>query len=175
MSTHIIPSDHIQHSILNIRGHRIMLDTVLAAMYGVEVRVLNQAVKRNLERFPADFAFRLTALDVADLKSQSVISSGQTHGGARRAFPMAFTEQGVAMLSGVLNSKRAIAVNVEIMRAFVHMRQMLATHVELAKKLASLEAKYDKQFQVVFQAIRQLMTDQDDADSGKQPIGFRVT
>lgn len=175
MPTSVIPIDHIQNSILNIRGHRIMLDTALAALYGVEVRVLNQAVKRNQDRFPDDFAFRLAAQDVADLKSQSVISSGRTHGGARRALPMAFTEQGVAMLSGVLNSRRAIVVNVEIMRAFVRMRQMLATHVELSRKLATLEAKYDKQFQVVFQAIRQLMTDQDDADSGKQPIGFRVT
>lgn len=174
MSVKLVVAEMVQRNIISIRGHRVMLAESLAQMYGVEVKALNQAVKRNQERFPDDFAFRLTAEEAAVLKSQSVTSSGAGHGGARRALPMAFTEQGVAMLSGVLSSPRAIAVNVEIMRAFVRMRQLLAANVDLARKLASLEAKYDKQFQVVFEAIRQLMADQDVADSKKQPLGFRL-
>lgn len=174
MSVKLVVAEMVQRNIISIRGHRVMLAESLAQMYGVEVKALNQAVKRNQERFPEDFAFRLTAEEATVLKSQSVTSSATGHGGARRALPMAFTEQGVAMLSGVLSSPRAIAVNVEIMRAFVRMRQLLAANVDLARKLASLEAKYDKQFQVVFEAIRQLMADQDIADSKKQPLGFRL-
>jgi hypothetical protein len=169
-----IASDAIERSILSLHGQRVLLDATLAAMYGVEVRILNQAVKRNLARFPADFAFRLTADDMAVLKSQFVISKAATHGGARRALPMAFTEQGVAMLSGVLHSPRAIAVNVEIMRAFVRMRQLLAANTELARKLAELEARYDQRFQVVFDAIRQLMEDGQQADGDAAPVGFRL-
>jgi hypothetical protein len=137
-----------------IRGQKVMLSTSLARLYEVEPRVLMQAVKRNLDRFPEDFMFQLTNQEVISLKSQSVISSW---GGIRRANPYAFTEQGVAMLSSILNSKRAIQVNISVMRAFVKLRQLLSTHKDLAKKLEELEKKYDGQFKIVFEAIRRLM------------------
>jgi len=171
---HLIPIETIEHNILSMHGHRVLLDAALAAMYGVEVRSLNQAVKRNLARFHADFAFRLTADDMANLKSHSVISKTAAHGGARRALPMVFTEQGVAMLSGVLNSPRAIAVNVEIMRAFVRMRQLLTANTDLARKLTALEEKYDERFQVVFSAIRQLMAEEKEARRKREPMGFKL-
>ena len=135
-----------------------MLDADLAALYDVETRTLVQTLKRNLERFPEDFMFQLTAAEnerLQILRSQSVISSG-AHGGRRYA-PYAFTEQGVAMLSSILRSPRAIAVNIEIMRAFVRLREALTSHKDLARKFAALEAKYDAQFKTVFEAIRQLM------------------
>ena len=160
-------SERVAGAILLLRGHRVILDSHLADLYGVEVRSLVQAVKRNRERFPADFMFQLEKQEVARLRSQSVISIGK---GGRRYAPYAFTEQGVAMLSSVLRSKRAVRVNVEIMRAFVHLRRMLATNVALARKLAELEAKYDEQFRVVFDAIRELMSV---PDSGpRRQIGF---
>ena len=143
-----------------------MLSTHLAELYEVEPRALVQAVTRNIARFPDDFMFQLSAEEFADLKSQTVISSW---GGSRTA-PYAFTEQGVAMLSSVLRSERAIHVNVEIMRAFVRLRQMLASNAELARKLATLEKKYDAQFKIVFDAIRELMTPAD--PKKKRPIGF---
>jgi len=162
-----------ERRILLIRQDRVMLDYDLAALYGVEARALNQAVKRNLARFPADFMFQLTpaeADDVRPLLSQSVIptlgepsNSSQTvmssrkHRG-RSYLPYAFTEQGVAMLSSVLRSPRAVLVNIAIMRAFVRLREMLLTNADLARKLAALEGKYDSQFKTVFDAIRQLMT-----------------
>ena len=130
-----------------------MLDFDLAELYGVKTKVLNQSVTRNIERFPADFMFRLTRQEAANLKSQIVTSSW----GGLRYLPRAFTEQGVAMLSSVLRSKRAIMVNIEIMRAFAKLREIMASHAKLAKKLDDLEKKYDEQFKVVFQAIRQLM------------------
>ena len=145
-----------------------MLSPDLAALYQVEPRALIQAVKRNRERFPLDFTFQLSATEVENLKSQIVISSW---GGRRRATPYAFTEQGVAMLSGVLRSKRAVRVNVEIMRAFIRLRQLLASHVELARKLDALEQKYDVQFRAVFDAIRELMAP---ARVRRRPIGFRA-
>lgn len=166
--------DTIQYQILHVRGHRVLLDAVLAALYEVELRALNQAVKRNIQRFPDDFAFRLNAEEVANLKSQSVISSLPTHGGARRALPLAFTEQGVAMQSGVLAGQRAITVNVEIMRAFVRMRQLLSATADLEGKLAELESKYDKQFGVVFNAIRQLMQDREAPAKGAGRIGINL-
>ena len=135
-----------------------MLDADLAALYDVETRTLVQTLKRNLERFPEDFMFQLTAAEnerLQILRSQSVISSG-AHGGRRYA-PYAFNEQGVAMLSSILRSPRAIAVNIEIMRAFVRLREALTSHKDLARKFAALEAKYDAQFKTVFEAIRQLM------------------
>ncbi len=153
--THPAPAEHIERAILVIRGEKVILDANLAALYGVDTRVLVQAVKRNAERFPPDFMFQLTQEEFALLRSQSVTSRGW---GGRRYPPYAFTEQGVAMLSSVLKSPRAIQVNIEIMRAFVRLRQLLATHAELAQKLADLEAKYDEQFAVVFEAIKQLMT-----------------
>ena len=150
----LVPLERIERAILLIRGQKVMLSTDLAELYGVEPRVLVQAVKRNIERFPRDFLFQLTKAESSNLKSQIVISSW---GGVRRAAPYAFTEQGVAMLSSVLRSKRAVQVNIEIMRAFVRLRRMLASHKDLARKLEELEGKYDAQFKVVFDAIRELM------------------
>jgi hypothetical protein len=145
-----------------------MLSTDLAELYGVEPRTLVQAVKRNINRFPQDFMFQLSKEEFSNLKSQFVISSW---GGLRRAAPYAFTEQGVAMLSSVLRSKRAIQVNIEIMRAFIRLRRILASHADLARKLDALEKKYDTQFKVVFDAIRELMKP---PETKKRPIGFLV-
>ncbi len=164
----LIPPERIERSILLIRGQKVMLSTDLAELYQVEPRVLVQAVKRNIARFPQDFMFQLTKEEFSNLKSQIVISSW---GGLRRARPYAFTEQGVAMLSSVLRSKRAIRVNIEIMRAFVRLRQILASNKELAKRLDELEKKYDVQFKIVFDAIRQLMKP---PETKKRPIGFLV-
>ncbi len=143
-----------------------MLDADLAALYGVDTRTLVQAVRRNVERFPVDFMFQLTKPEFEDLRSQIVISSW----GGRRYPPYAFTEQGVAMLSSVLRSERAIRVNIEIMRAFVELRRMQASHADLARKLFSMEKKYDKQFKVVFEAIRDLMAPPELEKRGR--IGF---
>ena len=166
--------ERIESRILLLRGLRVMLAEDLAALYEVEVRALNQAVARNAERFPADFMFQLTGDEVAVLKSQSVISNAakttRIRATGRRHLPYAFTEQGVAMLSSVLRSPRAILVNVEIMRAFVHLRRMLGSNADLAWKLAALEKKYDGQFKVVFDAIRALMTPPD--AKKKRAVGF---
>jgi hypothetical protein len=150
----LVPIERIEKRILFLRGHKVMLSTDLAEMYGVEPRALVQAVERNRERFPKDFMFQLSEKEFENLKSQIVTSSW---GGLRRARPYAFTEQGVAMLSSVLNSKRAVQVNIGIMRAFVQLREMIGTNKELARRLAELEKKYDAQFKVVFDAIRELM------------------
>lgn len=162
-----ISSHSIENRIFVLRQQRVMLSMHLADLYEVEPRVLIQAVKRNIKRFPDDFMFQLTQIEFAILKSQIVTSSW---GGPRRALPYAFTEQGVAMLSSVLRSDRAIQANVEIMRAFVRLRRILASNADLARKLIVLEKKYDSQFKVVFDAIRQLMTPPD--PPGKRPIGF---
>lgn len=165
----VIPLERITRAILLIHGQKAMLDEALAALYEVEVKVLNQAVRRNAERFPADFMFQLTAEETAFLRSQFVtLKTGR--GRHRKYRPYAFTEQGVAMLSSVLHSERAVRVNIEIMRAFVQLRQMLSTHADLARKLAALEKKYDTQFKVVFDAIRELMSPPDPPK--KRPIGF---
>jgi len=166
-STAFVPTERIESQIFLLRGHKVMLSTHLAELYEVEPRVLIQAVKRNIERFPEDFMFQLSAEEFGSLKSQFVISRW---GGLRRAEPYAFTEQGVAMLSSVLHSKRAIIVNIEIMRAFVRLRQLLASNVELARKLEALEKKYDAQFKVVFDAIRELMKPPE--PQKKRRIGF---
>ena len=158
-----------ERRILLIRRQRIMLDYDLAALYGVQTRALKQAVRRNLNRFPSDFMFELTADEVRVMVSQTVIPSLGKLGGAA---PMAFTEQGVAMLSSVLRSPRAVQVNIAIMRAFVRLREMLLTNADLARKLADLEQKYDAQFKVVFDAIRQLMTPP--PAPPKPEIGFHV-
>jgi phage regulator Rha-like protein len=163
----LIPVERIEKAILLIRGQKVMLDADLAELYGVETRVLVQAVKRNIERFPEDFMFQLSQEEFTILRSQIVTSSDW---GGRRYPPYAFTEQGVAMLSSVLRSQRAIQVNIEIMRAFIRLRQMLASHVELARKLDALEKKYDAQFKQVFEAIRQLMAP---PEPKRRPIGFR--
>jgi hypothetical protein len=152
----LVPLEHVERVILMIRGHKVLLDVDLASMYGVEAKVLNQAVKRNLDRFPEDFMFQLTEGEAELLRSQTVtLKSGR--GQHRKYLPYAFTEQGVAMLSSVLHSSRAVQVNIEIMRAFVRLRQMLQQNADLARKLAALEKKYDAQFKIVFDAIRELM------------------
>lgn len=146
-----------------------MLDRDLAAMYGVETKVLVQAVKRNIDRFPRDFMFQLNGDEFKNLRSQIMTSSW----GGRRTAPYAFTEQGVAMLSSVLRSKRAVQVNIEIMRAFVRLRRMLESHAELARKLVALERKYDKQFKIVFDAIREIMAPE--SPPKRRQIGFHST
>ncbi len=164
----LISSDTLTGSILVIRGHKVMLDADLAALYGVETKALNQAVRRNIERFPDDFMFQLTSDEMENLRSQTVTASSW---GGRRTRPYAFTEQGVAMLSSVLKSPRAIQVNIEIMRAFVRLRQMVTSNADLARKLNALERKYDGQFKIVFAAIREL-TEPTPKKKGR-PIGFR--
>ncbi|MBI2606580.1 MAG: ORF6N domain-containing protein [Deltaproteobacteria bacterium] len=152
-----LSTKEISHRIYFIRGHRVMLDSDLATLYGVETRAINQAVRRNAKRFPADFMFQLTDAEHESLRSQIVIlKTGR--GQHRKYLPLAFTEQGVAMLSSVLNSERAVQVNIAIMRTFVKIREMLETHKELAKRLDQLERKYDRRFKAVFEAIRQLMS-----------------
>ena len=174
----------IQSRILALREQRVMLDADLAQLYGVETRVLVQAVKRNLSRFPEDFMFQLSVEEYANLRSQSVISS-VSHGG-RRTAPYAFTEQGVAMLSSVLGSPRAIAVNIELMRTFVQVRALAATHGDLAKRLADLENQTEalamqhdtfsrntrNQLKQVFDALRELMTPPQPPEPPKRSIGF---
>lgn len=176
----------IQRSVLRIRGQNVLLDTDLAVLYEVDVRVLNQAVARHSGRFPPDFRFKLTAREVESLRSQSVILKDEGGGiaprsrrvivGGRRGrhpkyLPNAFTEQGVAMLSSVLRSPRAVRVNIAIMRAFVQLRRMLAANDELARKLDALEQKYDGKFRVVFQAIREIVTP---PRTPKRRIGFQT-
>lgn len=146
----------IENRILVIRGHKVMIDSHLAELYGVTTAALNQAVSRNKTRFPADFMFQLTPAELANWRSQTVISNSGAKMGLRRS-PYAFTEQGIAMLSTVLRSKRAIQVNIGIMRAFVAMREAMIAHKELARQLNGMEKKYDAQFKIVFDAIRQLM------------------
>lgn len=167
MGKAVVPVERTERSILLIRGHKVMLSADLASLYAVQPRALVQAVKRHIERVPKDFMFQLTRAEFADLKSQ-IVTSGW--GGARRASPYAFTEQGVAMLSSVLRSPRAVRVNIEIMRAFVRLRQMLATHADLARRLDELENKYDTQFRVVFDAIRELMAPP--PEPSRKRIGF---
>jgi len=159
----------IERAVLRIRTQNVMLDSDLAALYGVDVRVLNQAVARNADRFPSDFMLQLTAEEAESLRSQFVILK-DGRGRHRKYLPKAFTEQGVAMLSSVLRSPRAVRVNIEIMRAFVQLRRMLGANEELASKLDALEQKYDSQFRAVFQAIRELMTP---SRPPQRTIGFR--
>ena len=177
----------VERRIYLIRGEKVMLDSDLAWLYGVETKALNLAVKRNASRFPDDFMFRLTEEeakslrfqietsnptqqeDLSDLRSQNETSK-KTRGG-RRYLPYAFTEQGVAMLSSVLRSKRAVQVNIAIMRTFVRLREMLLSNADLARKLETLEKKYDAQFKVVFDAIRELMTP---PEKPKRQIGFHA-
>lgn len=150
----LIPIEIIQSKIVLIRGVKVLLDRNLAEMYVVETRVLKQQVRRNSSRFPIDFMFELTEDEVELLVSQNVIPGKSTLGGAK---PMAFTEQGIAMLSSVLRSPRAVQVNIAVMRAFVEMRKVLSTHKELKEKIEAMEKKYDKNFRVVFAAIKELM------------------
>ncbi len=163
-----VSTEQIERRILLIRGHKVMLDYDLAELYGVQTRILNQAVKRNKKRFPGDFMFQLNFQEVRALRSQ-IVTLEKGRGRYRKYLPYVFTEQGVAMLSTVLNSERAIQVNVEIMRAFVRLRKMIASHKDLAQRLDELENKYDAQFKVVFDAIRELMTP---AEVPRRRIGF---
>jgi hypothetical protein len=201
--TNLVPAERIERRILLLRGQKVMLDFELAELYGVPTKALNQAVKRNIERFPGDFMFQLSAEEAEQVmrsqtvttshpnRSQTVTSSEQNPGKAggsdadrwsqivttsskfRRDthLPFAFTEQGMAMLSSVLHSPRAVQVNIAIMRTFVQLRQMLASSAELAGKLAALEKKYDAQFKVGFDAIRELMSDK---KLPKREIGFHT-
>jgi hypothetical protein len=162
-------STRVDSIIQCIRGHQVILSFHLAEMYGVQTKVLVQAVKRNLIRFPKDFMFQLTALEWKGLRSQFV-TLNQGSGKSPKYLPYAFTEQGVAMLSSVLNSPRAVQVNIEIMRAFVRLRGMLRSNADLARKIDELENKYDEQFAVVFEAIRRLM--EPPKTGKKHPLGF---
>jgi hypothetical protein len=150
----VVPVDRIENIILVIRGQKVILARELAELYGVTTGNLNKAVKRNIDRFPNDFMFQLTAEEYKSLRFHFGILEKGRHS---KYLPYAFTEQGVAMLSSVLKSKRAVQVNIEIMRAFVRLRRMLSVHKDLERKLTDLEQKYDEQFKIVFEAIRQLM------------------
>ncbi len=165
----------IQNKIFLIREHKVMFDFDLALLYGVETKVLIQAVKRNLRRFPSDFMFQLTKQEYENLRSQFVTSSW----GGRRYLPFVFTEQGVAMLSSALNSNRAIDVNIQIMRVFTKLREMMISHKDLARKIEGLERKFqgkfqehDKKFIMVFEAIRRLLQEKGEPPKSKMPIGF---
>jgi len=163
----LVVQEVIEQKIYLIRGQKVMLDRDLAILYDVQTRTLNQAVKRNKKRFPEDFAFRLTPQENNSLRSQIVISNGR---GGRRYFPYAFTEQGVAMLSSVLNSDRAIAVNIQIIRTFIKLRKLLATHADLLKKIEAMERGYDRQFRIVFDILRELRAPKKQI----KKIGFRT-
>lgn len=170
MTQKLIPTERIERSILVLRHRKVMLDSDLAGLYGVETRVLIQAIRRNQDRFPEDFMFQLTQKELNALRSQSVISN--VGRGGRRYRPYVFTEEGVAMLSTVLRSSQAIHVSIAIMQAFVKLRELLSTQKDLVKKLDNLEQKYDAQFKVIFDAIRQLMAPP--VPKNKRRIGFRL-
>lgn len=165
----LVPVERSTHRILVLRGEKVLLDSDLATLYGVETRALNQAVQRNIERFPSDFMFQLEEKELELLRSQTVTSKPGR--GGRRTLPYAFTEQGVAMLSSVLRSGRAVQVNIAIMRAFVGLRKLISSNAPLAKRISELESKYDKNFKVVFQAIHDLLQERK-KDEERPPIGF---
>lgn len=158
----------IESKIYLIRGQKIMIDFDLSALYGVTTKSLNQAVKRNLKRFPNDFMFRLSREETDSLRSQNVTSNDSR--GGRRYLPYAFTEQGVAMLSSVLNSDRAIQVNIEIMRTFTKLRLMLSEHKDILRKIENMEAKYDKKFRIIFETLRKMLNP---PEPPRKQIGFR--
>ena len=161
-----LPVIPIEHRILTIRGFRVMLDSDLAEIYGVETKRLLEQVRRNIERFPEDFMFQLTAQEVANLRSQFATSS--QHGG-RRYLPYAFTEHGALMLASVLKSDRAVSMSIYVVRAFARLREMLSTHVALRRKIEEIEARYDQQFKYVFDALKLLL---DPPRKAKKRIGF---
>jgi phage regulator Rha-like protein len=168
-TTILVPDERIEQGILLIRDQKVMLDEDLAEIYGVTTKRLNEQVKRNLDRFPADFMFQLSKEEYAQLRSQFATSRW----GGRRYPPFAFTEHGTVMLASVLNSPVAVQASIQVVRAFIRLREIMATHKELARKLSALEKKYDERFQVVFEAIRKLM----ESPSGKpkRKIGFHST
>lgn len=165
----IIPVERIASRIYLIRGIKVMTDRDLAELYQVETKALKQAVRRNIDRFPDDFMFELTREEFQNWRSQFVTSKSDRMG--LRYEPMVFTEQGVAMLSSVLNGKRAIQVNIQIMRAFTQLRQMLSTHEDIRRKIEAMEKKYDKNFRIVFEAIEQLLETE---AKPRKKIGFIV-
>lgn len=171
-----ITEQEVATKIYFIRNQKIMLDSDLAKLYGVQTKVLNQAVKRNLHRFPKDFMFQLTEKEyLTNLKSQFVTSSaitGKVKWGGNRKLPYAFTEHGTVMLASVLNSERAVLVSLQVVRIFIKLRQILETNKELAQKIEQLENKYDKQFKIVFDAIKQLLIQEDNVKT--EPIGFKL-
>jgi hypothetical protein len=166
----VVPVERIEKAILSIRGEKVMLDSDLADLYEVETKALNQAVKRNADRFPEDFMFQLTAGEVFKLNRSQIVTGSQKHRDPRFP-PHAFTEHGALMLANVLSSERAAQTSVQVVRAFVRLRQMLASNAELARKLDAMEKKYDAQFKVVFDAIRQLMSP---PEPKRREIGFHV-
>jgi phage regulator Rha-like protein len=164
----LMPDERIVSRIFWIRGKKVMIDRDLAALYGVQTRVLNQAVRRNKTRFPGDFMFQLRKPEFESLRSQIVTLKGR--GRHPKYLPYAFTEQGVAMLSSVLNSETAVQVNIQIMRTFTKLRELLATHEELRQKIEEMEKKYDEQFRVVFDVIKRLLVEE---EKPKGQIGFK--
>lgn len=164
-----VPNDRIENKIFFIRGKKVMMDRDLAELYGVETRVLNQAVKRNIKRFPNDFMFQLNKQEMEIWRSQIVISNKEKMG--IRKNPLVFTEQGVAMLSSVLNSERAIQVNIQIMRTFTKIREMVATNKELREKIEKLEKKYDRRFKIIFDVIKRLIKN-GEGENPARKIGF---
>ena len=174
-STSLVPVEIIKNKIYFIRRQKVMIDTELAGLYGVDTKVLNQAVKRNFKRFPCDFMFKLTRKETKNLRSHFVTSNR----GGRRYLPHAFTEQGIAMLSSVLNSDRAIEVNILIMRIFVRLKGLMLSHKDLARKIEALERKFqnnfnehDQKFNLVFKAIKDLLTYKEEQAKKRRPIGF---
>ena len=165
-----VPPEIIEQKIYLIRGHKVMLDADLAKLYAVETKAFNQAVKRNIERFPEDFMFQLSVEEFQSLRSQ-IVTFKKGRGQYPKYRPYAFTEQGVAMLSAVLKSDRAVQVSIAIVRVFVRLRQLLASHADLLRRLDEMEQKYDKQFRIVFDAIRKLMTPE--PVPPKHRIGFQ--
>jgi hypothetical protein len=166
--TAMVRATDIERRIFSLRGHKVMLDSDLAQVYGVGTKVLNQAVRRNPDRFPSDFLLRLTSEEADSLRSQIVTSKAGR--GGRRYLPYVFTEHGAVMLASVLNSSAAVAASIQVVRAFVRLRTILATHRDLARKLDALEQKCDRRFKAVFDTIRELLAPL--ADARKRPIGF---
>ncbi len=170
-SNSIVPFESIERKILFIRGKKVMLDKDLAELYEVETKVLNQAVRRNIQRFPDDFMFQLTKEEENCLRSQIVTLNNKGRGQHRKYLPYVFTEQGIAMLSSVLKSEKAIIVNIEIMRTFVKLHGFALSYKDLQDKISKLEEKYDEQFQIVFEALRKMIGNQNEKE--KEKIGFR--
>jgi hypothetical protein len=171
--TPTLPEETVFHKIYYVREEKVIFDVDLAVLYGVSTKVLKQAVKRNIKRFPRDFLFQLTYEELVNLRSQIVTSSW----GGSRYLPYAFTEQGVAMLSGILNSDRAISVNIAIMRAFVHFRRVLETNSTLARKIGELEsavAAHDEKITLIFQAIKQMIKKKEEPPAPRSTIGYRI-
>jgi len=170
IETNIVPVERIESKIYYLRGKKVMIDRDLSMLYGVPTKVLNQAVRRNKSRFPDDFMFQLNKNEVEILRSQIVtLQENELHG---KYVPYVFTEQGVAMLSSILKSKKAIQVNIQIVRTFTKLREMIASNAELRKKLDNLERKYDDQFSAVFKAIKSLIVDKENPKRGE--IGFKT-